>query len=135
MSYAIIRRLDRAVYPPLIQRQKKTMLLAFIFKDISSHLQNKAAFNSTLNLINDVSEALMYRMVVDQDPHHVSTDSMDIVLYRLSPKSLKKQTDIPGIAAGFKVPIQAIAADKANDTSYVDAMVRTNCLNMTSPTG
>lgn len=63
-------------------------------------------------------------MVVDQDPHQIKTDSMDILVYRLSPTSLGKQTDVPGLEAGFRVPFQAIAADKANDTSYIDTVVR-----------
>ena len=93
-------------------------------------MQNKEAFNSTLNLIDDVSEALMSRMLVDQDPQQVKTDSMIMLFQRLSQGSIEKETDIPGVEAGFKVPFRALPADKVNDTLYIDTVVRTKCTSV-----
>lgn len=97
---------------------------------ISCYLQNKEAFNSTLNLIDDVSDALMCRMLVDQDPQQVKADSMIMVFQRLSKGSLETETNIPGVEAGFKVPFQALPADKVNDTLYIDTVVRTKCTSV-----
>lgn len=66
-------------------------------------------------------------MVVDQDPHRVKTQSLDMVLNRLSPSSLLIKTDIEGTDASFEVPYEAITTDqRANDAQYIDAVVRSN---------
>lgn len=66
-------------------------------------------------------------MVVDQEPEELKTNTLDMVLNRLSPSSLDINTDIKGVNAVFKVPYGAIATDpKANETNFIDALVRLN---------
>ena len=90
--------------------------------------QNKQTIrNTTTTLIDDVAASLLTYMVVDQEPEELKTNALDMVLNRLSPSSLDINTDIKGVNAVFKVPYGAIATDpKANDTNFIDALVRLN---------
>lgn len=72
-------------------------------------------------------------MIVDQDLQRFKTERLDMVLSRLSPSSLEINTDIDGVDASFKVPYEAITSDqRANDTQYINAVVRTNCIRQCS---
>ena len=74
-------------------------------------------------LIDDVGTTLLSRMVVDQEPHKIKTSSLDMVLKRLSPRSLKTNREYVEDDVGFKLPFEAITDEKANKTQFVDFLV------------
>ena len=74
-------------------------------------------------LIDEVGTTLMSRMVIDQEPHKVKTSSLDMVLNRLSPRSLETNREYVQDDVGFKVPFEAITDVKAKDTKFVDFLV------------
>ena len=74
-------------------------------------------------LIDDVGTTLLSRMVVDQEPHKVKTSSLDMVLNRLSPRSLKTNREHVQDNVGFKLPFEAITDERAKDAQFVDSLV------------
>ena len=74
-------------------------------------------------LIGEVGTTLLSRMVVDQEPKKVKTSSLDMVLNRLSPRSLKTNRGYIQDDVGFKVPFEAITGEKAKGTQFVDFLV------------
>ena len=74
-------------------------------------------------LIDEVGTTLLSRMVVDQEPHKIKTSSLDMVLNRLSPRSLKTNGEYVEDGVGFKLPFEAITDKKAKDTQFVDFLV------------
>ena len=96
----------------------------------SSHLSsNEFIFQSegvsvaAEKLIDEVGTTLLLRMVVDQEPKKVKTSSLDMVLNRLSPRSLKTNREYGQDDVGFKVPFEAITDEKAKDAQFVDFLV------------
>ena len=74
-------------------------------------------------LIDEVGTTLLSRMVVDQQPKKVKTSSLDMVLNRLSPRSLKTNREYVEDDVGFKLPFEAITDEKAKDAQFVDFLV------------
>ena len=65
-------------------------------------------------------------MFADQEPKLVRTQSLSMVLKRLSPRSLKTATNVtddPYELGEFKFTFNAITDKKANDTEYIDSVV------------
>lgn len=60
-------------------------------------------------------------MVVDQEPQKLKTKSLDLVLNRLSPRSLTK--DIDDDDMGFKLPLTAIIDERTRHAEFIDAVV------------
>ena len=89
--------------------------------------QSEGVSAATEKLIDEVGTTLLLRMVVDQEPKKVKTSSLDMVLNRLSPRSLKTNREYVQYDVGsFKVPFEAITGKKAKDTQFVDFLV--SCL-------
>ena len=64
-------------------------------------------------------------MLVDQEPNRVQTQSLSMVLNRLSPRSLETATnftDDPSVGE-FKFAFSAITDEKARDAEYIDSVV------------
>ena len=74
-------------------------------------------------LIDEVGTTLLSRMVVDQEPHKVKTPSLDMVLNRLSPRSLKTNREYVQDNVGYKLPFEAITDERANNAQFVDSLV------------
>ena len=74
-------------------------------------------------LIDDVGTTLLSRMVVDQEPHKIKTSSLDMVLNRLSRRSLETNREYAEDDVGFKLPFEAITDEKADNTQSVDILV------------
>ena len=79
--------------------------------------------DATEKLIDEVGTTLLSRMVVDQESHKVNTSSLDMVLNRLSPRSLETNPGYIPVDVGFKVPFEAITGEKAKGTQFVDFLV------------
>ena len=62
-------------------------------------------------------------MVVDQEPQKLKTKSLDLVLNKLSPRSLTKDTNIDDDDMGFKLPLTAITDERTSDAEFIDAVV------------
>jgi len=80
-------------------------------------------------LIDEVGTTLLSRMVVDQEPHKIKTSSLDMVLNRLSPRSLKTNQEYVEDDVGFKLPFEAITDKKAKDTQFVDFLMTLSAFN------
>ena len=87
-------------------------------------LQSENISKDTEKLIDDVGVALLSKMLVDQDPHRMTTKSMHMELNRLSPRSLETNTNFTDDdEAGFKFPLSAITDDKVNNALFIDSVV------------
>ena len=87
-------------------------------------LQSENISRDTEKLIDDVGTALLSKMMVDQKPHLVRTQSMSMELNRLSPRALETSADFrDDNEAGFKLPLGAITDDKVKNTPYIDSVV------------
>lgn len=62
-------------------------------------------------------------MIVDQEPQKLKTKSLDVVLNRLSPRSLTKDANIDDDDMGFKLPLTAITEERTRDLEFIDAVV------------
>ena len=64
-------------------------------------------------------------MLVDQEPNRVQTQSLSMVLNRLSPRSLGTATNFTDdpYAGEFKFSINAITDERARDAEYIDSVV------------
>ena len=64
-------------------------------------------------------------MLVDQEPNRVQTQSLSMVLNRLSPRSLGTVTNFTDdpYAGEFKFSINAITDERARDAEYIDSVV------------
>ena len=87
-------------------------------------LQSEKTSEDTERLIEDVGTTLLSKMVVDQEPYRVQTNSLDMVLNRLSPNSLENKTDFEKKDEGFKLPFNAITDGKAKGARFIDSVVR-----------
>ncbi|XP_022809688.1 uncharacterized protein LOC111346681 [Stylophora pistillata] len=92
----------------------------------TSETQSKSenVSKDTAKLIDDVSVALLSKMLVDQEPNRVQTQSLSMVLNRLSPRSLETATnftDDPSVGE-FKFAFSAITDEKARDAEYIDSV-------------
>ena len=87
-------------------------------------LQSEKTSEDTERLIEDVGTTLLSKMVVDQEPYRVQTNSLDMVLNRLSPNSLENKTDFEKKDEGFKLPFNAITDGKAKGALFIDSVVR-----------
>ena len=64
-------------------------------------------------------------MLVDQEPNRVQTQSLSMVLNRLSPKSLETATNFTDdpYSGEFKFSFNAITDERARDAEYIDSVV------------
>ena len=91
-------------------------------------MQSENISRDTEKLIDDVGTALLSKMLVDQDPRRVYTKSMNMVLNRLSPRSLDSDTNFTkDDLSGFKFPFRAITDDKAKNAKFIDSVVSFHC--------
>lgn len=65
-----------------------------------------------------------------QEPRQVKTQSMNMVLNRLSPSSLGTNTDVPEDGAGFKLSFDAITDVKAKNAQFIDSLVSKEILRL-----
>ena len=86
-------------------------------------LQSEEISKHTEKLVNDVATTLLSRMVVDQEPQKLKTKSLDVVLNRLSPRSLTNDTNINDDDMGFKLPLKAITEERTPNATFIDAVV------------
>ena len=86
-------------------------------------LQSEEISKNTEKLVNDVATTLLSRMVVDQEPQKLKTKSLDVVLNRLSPRSLTNDTNINDDDMGFKLPLKAITEERTRNATFIDAVV------------
>jgi len=100
-------------------------------KILPKNVRNKSEGVSVAaeKLIDEVGTTLLSRMVVDQEPHKIKTSSLDMVLNRLSPRSLKTNQEYVEDDVGFKLPFEAITDKKAKDTQFVDFLMTLSAFN------
>ena len=86
-------------------------------------LQSIMISKSTETLIDSVGATLLSRMVVDQETYRIKTNSLDMLLNRLSPNSLETNGDLTKDDVVFKLPFKAITDAKAKHAQFVDSVV------------
>ncbi|KAK2571916.1 Polycystin-2 [Acropora cervicornis] len=124
-------REDYASESTLVEEGGENLLLSLgnVLNSAAQKASSEGVSAATEKLIDEVGTTLLLRMVVDQEPNKVKTSSLDMVLNRLSPRSLKTNREYVEDDVGFKVPFEAITGEKAKDTQFVDFLMTLSAFN------